>query len=258
MLTAITRGVSPAFGSCQLEYLPRREIDVAKASAQHREYEARLRDLGVRVHSLAPDGNAPDSVFVEDPAIVLDEVAILTRMGTDARRKESESLADALAQFRPLRSIREPATLEGGDVMRAGKTLYVGLSRRTNREGVVQLAELVQPFEYKVVPVHVTGCMHLKTACSWLGGDRLLVNRDWIDTGAFSAFTILDVPPEESWSANVLYIREAVIVSVACPHTAELLTKIGFEVKPVDISELAKAEGGLTCMSLIFVNPANS
>src|SRR5471032_1334756 len=157
MLTAITRSVSPAMNGCELAYLPRVEIDIPKAAEQHRRYEACLRELGVSVISLDAEPEMPDAIFVEDPAVVVDEVAIMTRMGAASRRGESESLAHALEAYRPLRWLREPATLEGDDVMRIGKALYVGLSHRTNRAGIEQLAGELSPLGYSVVPVTVRG-----------------------------------------------------------------------------------------------------
>jgi len=248
MLTAITRRVSASLHGCQLEYLGRVEIDVDLAAEQHRNYECSLAHLGVRVISLEPIPELPDSVFVEDPAVLLDEVAVITRMGADARRGESESLATALAQFRPLQWMSAPATLEGGDVMRIGRTLYVGISRRTNFEGAEQLAS----FSYRVVPVEVRGSMHLKTACTSLGGGRVLANREWIDVSSLSECEILDVPGGEPWAANVLRVGNTVLVPAAHPRTAGLLERKGLQVRTVDISELAKAEAGLTCMSLLF------
>ena len=172
MTTAITREVSPRLAECNLEFQERRPIDIAKAAAQHRAYQSSLRELGLQVISLPADPEMPDSMFVEDPAIVLDEVAILCRMGAESRRKEPSRIAGALAPFRDLKWLSEPATLEGGDVMRAGRTLYVGISHRTNREGARQLAELLLPFGYRVVPVEVAGCLHLKSACCYLGSGR--------------------------------------------------------------------------------------
>ena len=137
-LTAITRGVSPAINRCELGFLPRQEIDVEKASAQHQAYEACLRDLGVAVVSLPPEPDLPDSMFVEDPAVVVDEVAVMTRMGAASRRGEAATLAPVLARYRPLRWMKEPGTLEGGDVLRLGRTLYVGLSARTNQARLVR------------------------------------------------------------------------------------------------------------------------
>jgi dimethylargininase len=249
---ALTRGVSPTFGACQLEYQPRQEIDVARAVEQHRGYESVLRELGVRVISLPADPEFPDGLFVEDPAVVLDEIAVMGRMAKAERRGESEGLAAALADFRPLAWLREPATLEGGDVMQAGKTLYTGISRRTNREGVKRLGEIVAPHGYRVAPVPVDGCMHLKTACSYLGEGTVLANRKWIDAAAMAGLRIIDVPPEEPWAANVLRIGETLLIPAAFPKTRKLLETAGFTVRTVDTSELAKAEAGMTCMSLVF------
>jgi len=153
-----------------------REIDVQKAAAQHDEYEALLAGLGLRVVSLEPEPDLPDAVFVEDPAVVVAEVAIMARMGAVSRRPESESVARELARYRPLRWLREPATLDGGDVMHAGSTLYVGASQRTNAEGIRQLAAELEPFGYSVAPVEIRGCLHMKSACCYLGRQTVLAN----------------------------------------------------------------------------------
>jgi dimethylargininase len=251
VLTAITRKVSPTFASCQLEYLQREPIDVARAEAQHRNYEAALERLGARVISLPAEPELPDCVFVEDPALVLDEVAIITRMGAQSRRGESESLAAALAGFRPVVGMREPATLEGGDVVQMGKTLYVGLSRRTNAEGARQLAERVEPYGYRVLPVQVTGCLHLKSACCAVSDDTVLANRALFDSSAFHC-KVIDVPAEQPGAADVLRIGGTVLIPASFPRTARLLEDSGFKVEALDVSELQKAEAGVTCMSLLF------
>lgn len=251
MLTALTRKVSPGFASCQLEYLQRQPIDVARAKAQHRNYEAALENLGARVVSLSAEPDMPDCVFVEDPAVVLDEIAIITRMGAESRRGESESLAAALARFRPVVRMAEPATLEGGDVVRMGRTLYVGLSRRTNPEGARQLAEMVEPHGYRVVPVAVTGCLHLKSACCAASDDTVFANRALFDSSALRC-KMIDVPAEEPGAADVLRIGGAVLIPASFPRTAQLLEESGFAVQPLDVSELQKAEAGVTCMSLVF------
>ena len=250
MLTAITRGVGPTFGECNLEFLTRQPIDVARAVEQHRAYEDCLRDLGLDLVSLPANPEFPDGLFVEDPAIVLDEVAIVCRMGAEVRRKEAASLAEAVAKFRPLKWLEQPGTLEGGDVVRIGRTLYVGVSPRSNREGAEQLAELIRPYGYRVVPVKVKGCMHLKSACCSIGDDTVLANREWMEPGAFDEFRILDVP--EAWAADVLRVGGAVIVPASFPRTQDLLETSGFRTRSLDVSELQKAEAGVTCMSLIF------
>jgi len=253
MLLAITREISPTLADCQLEHLEREPIDVSRARAQHRGYRDALRELGAQVISLPAAVDCPDGVFVEDPAIVLDEIAIVTRMGNLVRRAESESLARAVAEYRGLKRIVDPGTLEGGDVMRVDRTLYVGLSRRTNREGIGQLAEIVAPYGYEVAAVPVTGCLHLKSAVCYLGDNKVLANRNWIDAAALSKFEIVDVPEERG--ANVLRLGDTVLIPAAFPETAQTLRAAGFKTREIDTSELLKAEAGVTCMSLLLAGP---
>lgn len=250
MLRALTRKVSASFAACELTFLERQPIDVATARAQHRAYEAALAELGARVLSLPADESFPDGVFVEDPAIVLDEIAVIARSGAESRRRETESIARALTPYRELRHITEPATLEGGDVIRIGKDIYVGASRRTNRDGIAQLREILRPFGYSVVPVDVRACLHLKSGACWAGGDTILANREWIDAGAFTKYRLIDVA--EAPAADVLPLGGSVMIPASFPRTAEALQNAGFHVLPIDVSELQKAEAGVTCMSLLF------
>jgi dimethylargininase len=253
MLRALTRELSPAIANCELEFLDREPIDLALAVEQHRQYQETLAELGAEVEILPAEPDLPDSVFVEDPAIVLDEIAVITRMGALSRRGESKTLARALAKYRELRHIAEPATLEGGDVMRIGKTLYVGYSRRTNVAGIQQLATMLHPLGYFVVPVEVRGCLHLKTACSYIGDDTVLANRAWMDADALCSLKILDVP--EPRGANTLRIGDTVLMPAAFPRTRDVLERSGFRVRAIDNSELLKAEAGVTCTSLVFEAP---
>jgi dimethylargininase len=252
VLVAITRAISPRMNQCELTFLKREPIDIALAVREHQQYEACLCDLGVTVISLPGEPDLPDAVFVEDPVVVLDEVAVLTRMGAGSRRPEAESLATALAPFRRILRLHDPATLEGGDVMRVGRILYVGKSVRTNAEGIRQLTNAIAPFGYTVKAVPVDGCMHLKTGCSYLGDNTLLVNREWVDIAAFPGFRILDVAPGEAWAANVLKVGDMLLMPDAFPATADLLREQGFALHTLDVSELMKAEAGLTCMSVLF------
>ncbi len=250
-LTAIVREVSPSINDCELSFHARQPIDVARAIAQHKAYQDCLADLGVRIVSLPAEPELPDAVFVEDPAIVLDEVAIISNPGAPSRRPEADSLATALSRYRPLKFITEPATLDGGDVLRIGRSLFVGLSHRTNREGIDQLGKLLGS-RYQVLAVEVTGCLHLKSACSYLGRDTVLVNRTWIDPEPLSGFDLLDVPEEEPAAANALLLNDVVIMPASFPRTRALLDTRGFNVLTIDVSELQKAEAGVTCTSLIF------
>jgi dimethylargininase len=251
-LMAITRRPSPRLADCRLEFLDRRPIDFDKAAAQHAAYEESLRSLGAEVISLAPEPDLPDAVFVEDPAVVLDDLAIVTRMGAESRRGEEDSIAAALEPYRAVRRLREPATLEGGDVMRVGSTLYVGLSVRTNPAGIRQLRDLASPLGYAVQAVSVRGCMHLKTGCCYAGSGTVLANRAWVESAALEGLRILDVPASEPWGADVLVIGDTVVLPDSFPETARLLEREGFRVRPIDVSELQKAEAGVTCMSLLF------
>jgi dimethylargininase len=252
MWKAITRAVSPAMNRCELSFIDRVEIDIGIAQAQHHAYADGLRALGIHVTELPAEKDQPDSVFVEDPAIVLDEMAVLTRPGAESRRAEGESLAKVLVQFRRLNRITAPATLEGGDVMRVGRTLYTGASARSNAQGAAQLAEVLRPFEYKVTPVEVRGCLHLKSGCTYLGEGIVLANREWVNVETLAGLRIVDVAPEEPWAANVLTLNDAALMPAGFPKTAAIVKSLGWKVHTVDISELRKAEAGVTCSSLIF------
>jgi dimethylargininase len=255
VLTAITRAVSPAIVNCELSFIPRQPIDLQVAREQHRAYEQLLEKLGARVVSLPAEPNLPDSMFVEDPAIVLDELAIIFPLGTESRRPEAASLAQAIAKFRKLEHIVLPATLEGGDILRIGRKLFVGLTKRSNAEGIRQLAAILAPHHYEVIAVPVTGCLHLKSAVTYLGRSTLLANRAWFDPAPFSAYDWIDVDPSEPHAANALALGNTVIFPASFPGTRARVEGAGFHVTPVDISELQKAESGLTCSSLIFQAP---
>ena len=252
MLTAITRSTGPELASCELTHLERRPIDFARALEQHASYQDALRGSGVDVIELAADPALPDGVFVEDTAVVVDEVAILASPTPVSRRAETLAVEVALQPFRPLLRLPPDARLEGGDVLHAGRTLYVGLSARTNEAGVQALARMVSAFGYSIVPVKVAGCLHLKSACGLLDEETILINRAWVNANVFSGLRLVDVPAEETWGANVLALPGAVFVSRAFPRTGDLVRSLGYVVVELNVDELHKAEGGLTCMSLLF------
>jgi dimethylargininase len=201
-------------------------------------------------------------VFVEDAAIVVDEIAVIPVMGAPSRRAETESLARVLSRYRPLKFMQEPATLDGGDVMRIGRRLFVGVSSRTNAEGIAQLRAALVPFDYSVTDVEVKGCLHLKSGCSYIGRNSILANRELVDVTKLAGFELIDVPASEPGAANALLIEAAngninegvVIVPKSFPQTIALLEARGFIVKAIDVSEFQKAEGSVTCKSVIFRN----
>src|SRR5712692_467658 len=252
MLTAITRAVSPAIVSCELSFIDRKPIALATAQEQHQAYEKLLEKLGARVISLPAEPDLPDSMFVEDPAIVLDELAVILPLGTATRRREAPSLAQALAKFRKLETISLPGTLEGGDVLGIGRRLFVGLTQRSNAEGIRQLAAILAPHHYEVIAVPVTGCLHLKSAVTHLGRNTLLANRAWFDTTPLAGHEWIDVDPAEPHAANALALGGTIIFPASFPCTRAQIEARGFSVITIDISELQKAESGLTCSSILF------
>ncbi|HJZ76002.1 MAG TPA: arginine deiminase family protein [Vicinamibacterales bacterium] len=253
MFVAITRAVSPAIAACELTHLSRLPIDVERAREQHRAYERALIAAGGVVERLESDESMPDSVFVEDVAIVLDELAVITRPGAASRRHETAAVADALAEYRSLATIEAPATIDGGDVLVVGRDVFVGLSSRTNNAAVQQMRAILGPRGYAVHAVKVRGCLHLKSAVTALDDGTLLVNRQWIDGKPFDRFSLVDVDPAEPAAANALRLPDRVVFPSAFPRTAERLAARGFRLEVVDASELAKAEGAVTCCSLIVM-----
>ena len=251
-LVALTRAVSPALDRCQLVHLERRPIDVGLAREQHRAYETALRDAGCEVRTLPADPSLPDSVFVEDAAVVFDEVAVIARPGAESRVPETEPVARALAAHRPLVRITAPATLDGGDVLRIGRTVYVAEGGRTNRAGIDQLAAAVGPHGYDVRPVAVRGCLHLKSAATLVAPDTVLCNPRWVDPATFAGMAVLDVAAGEPGAANGLLVGTRVVYPSCFPVTARRLAERGIEILSLDVSELQKAEGAVTCCSLVF------
>jgi dimethylargininase len=249
---AITRQVSPAINQCELTHLERQPIDLQRAQSQHKEYEEALRSLGVEVVSLPPLPDLPDSVFVEDAAIVLDECAIITRPGADSRKPESELIAQVLSPYRKLFHIQSPATVDGGDVLVVDKTIFVGISSRSNRDALHQMQAILTQFGYEVRGVGVSGCLHLKSAVTQVGKRLLLANPAWVQKDDFPDMEFIEIDPTEPYAANAVMIGDAVVYPTAFPRTRAQLQAAGLKLVLVDASELAKAEGAVTCCSIIF------
>jgi len=252
MLIALTRDVSPAIGDCELTHIPRSRIDVPQARQQHRTYEECLVRLGCQLLPLPAEPSLADAVFIEDTCVVLDEVAVITCPGASSRRPETAAVACVLKEYRPLHAIEPPGTIDGGDVLVHGKTIYVGFSARTNPEAVDQLRQLLHPLGYTINPVKVRDCLHLKSAATLVAENTFLVNRSWVDVAVFGDFHFIDVDPSEPFGANALAVSGVVLYPEAFPRTRQRLQQAGIEVLPVDLSELSKAEGGVTCCSVIF------
>ncbi|NNE07947.1 MAG: dimethylargininase [Gemmatimonadetes bacterium] len=252
MRIAITRDVSPAIARCELTHLAREPIDLDRARAEHTEYEKRLADLGCDVQALPAEPDLPDSVFVEDAAVVLPELAIITRPGAESRRPETASIAEALAPYRTMIAIEAPGTIDGGDVLVVDRTVYIGRSERTNENAIAQFRAALAPHGYTVIPVTLSGCLHLKSAVGLVGPGTLLINRDWADASAFDGLRMIDVDPGEPRAACALLVGDTVVYPAGFDRTRARLTRAGIRAVVVPVSELAKAESGVTCCSLIF------
>lgn len=250
-LAAVTRHISPALANCELTHLDRVPIDVDAARRQHDAYQRALADAGCRVEVLEATAEMPDSVFIEDTAIVFDELAVIARPGAASRRVEVPAVVDALERYRTLRFIEPPATLDGGDVLVVGRRVFVGVTTRTNRHGIGQLRTILQSYGYMVCDVEISNCLHLKSAATSLDDRHVIVNPDWIDRRVFQGFETVEVDPTEPFAANTLRLADRIVVAAAFPNTAARIRALGYRVEAVDVSELAKAEGGVTCCSLI-------
>lgn len=250
MLHALTRLPSPALPDCELTHIDRQPIDLVRAEVQHAAYRAALLEAGAEVHVLAPLGDYPDSCFVEDTAVILPELVVRTRPGALSRQGEVALIAPELPADRPHITIAAPGTLDGGDVLVAGKDIFVGLTARSNAEAVAQLAEAAGRFGYRVVGVPLAGALHLKTAASALPDGRILVNPAWLDPAIFGRPWLASAAGEP-FAANSLTLGDT-LFHAAGAATSALLAAAGFRVVELDISEFAKAEAGLTCLSLVY------
>jgi dimethylargininase len=252
MLRALTHKVSPRIAECALTFIDRSPIDFQLAVRQHEDYCAALSRLGVIVTELSGNESYPDACFVEDTAIVVDELAVICSMGVASRRGETKLIERELSRYREIAHIALPATIEGGDVLQTGKKILVGQSSRTNLQGIAELGRILEPFGYQVIPVQTKGSLHFKSACTAINDETLFVNPDWIELDALKEFHQIYTPTEEPWSANILRFGETICVQAGFPIAAALVKRVADNVEILDISELRKAEAGLTCSSILF------
>jgi len=208
--------------------------------------------MGVEVISLPAEADLPDSVFVEDTALVLDEIALLTRPGADSRKAEVDSIAAALAPYRQLVRIESPGMVDGGDILCLGKDIYVGLSTRSNQAAIEQMRAALAPYGYRVTGLRLTDCLHLKSAVTQASLDTLLINPAWIDKSHFPGWDFVEVHPDEPSAANIVLLPNGAIFSAHFPKTQKRLEDAGIHLTIVPANEVAKAEGAVTCCSLVF------
>lgn len=246
MLIALTNAVSPEIVAIY------GEVDYELAVRQQEEYCLALARGGARVERLALNGAYPDGCFIEDTAIVVDELAVVTNMVAEWRRGEPAAVESVLAGYRDIARFSDAAAIDGGDVLRVGRELFVGLSSRTNARAAEELKRILGPLGYRVTPVSVTDGLHLKSACTALDEQTLLVNPAWIGTEAFGEFELVAVPEDEPLAANTLRVRDTLFLQASFPKTIEMVRERHERTEVLDTSEFMKADGALTCLSIIF------
>ena len=251
-IVAIVREVGDALAACELSFVERRVIDLARAREQHAAYVAALESAGCEVRQAQPLPAMADAVFVEDTVVVVDELAVLTRPGAESRRGEVASMAEALRPLRPLAWIESPGTLDGGVVLRIGRTRYVGRSARSNDAGLEQLRALLAPHGYSVEGVRTRDCLHLTSAGTAVADDTVLVNPRWLADDPFGGYRRIETDPGEEHAANALRAGDAVLYPASFPRTAERLRAAGIDLRVLELSELQKAEGATTCCSVLL------
>jgi dimethylargininase len=251
MVRALLRSIPGSFARALAAVRPDPPIDPALARLQHDAYRAALEACGARVDVLAADEVCPDCCFIEDAAVVSAGIALIARSGAPSRRAEALAVATALGKTHELVQMAAPGTLDGGDCMRVGQTIYVGRSARTNAEGIAQLAGAFP--ELRVVPVELpANVLHLKCVCSPLGSDRIALAEESIPSKAFDA-KVVWVPAAERYAANVVAIGNHALVAEGYPRAQEALARAGFTLHPVPVSEVRKADGSLTCQSILII-----
>jgi dimethylargininase len=251
-MIALIRPIPASFASALCAAAPDEPIDLERARTQHAAYVAALTDAGAETIALPVADALPDSCFVEDTAVVAAGVALITRPGAPSRQAETAATAEALRTRYELAFVREPATLDGGDCMRVGTTIFVGRSARTNDAGIARLTEVFAPRGIRVVAIELpAGVLHLKCVCAPLGDDRITLADDSIARDHFGDLHVVRVPAEESYAANVLAIGDRVLVSAGYPRTHEVLTRAGVRITPLATTEVRKADGALTCLSIL-------
>lgn len=219
---------------------------------QHAAYVVVLEACGLAITTLEPLSAYPDAHFVEDPAVVTPEVAVVTRPGADARRGEADAIASTLAKFKPVAQIVAPGTLDGGDVLIVDKAVFIGLTDRTNEEGAAQLAALLAPYGYTAVTIPVGAGLHLKSSVNYVGNNTLLMSEALADRPEFAPYTRLISDPAEEYACNTLWVNDRLLMPAGYPATRALLEPLGLEIIELQTSEVRAMDGGLTCMSLRF------
>lgn len=252
---ALVREPGPSFAQALSTHPGKGTIDFARGQQQHASYIQALTGAGADLIILPPLDVFPDSVFVEDTTLIFDSLAVACPMREQSRKGEALTVIEAVRKFRPqIGTLSFPATLDGGDVLNTGARLFVGLSGRTNREAVTALSRLTGK---PITAVPVRKGLHLKSGLSYLGNDLLVIDPQSVDVSLFDGFRRIEVAPEESYAANCLALGNTLIMAAGYPRLEDQIRSEGFDIVTLEMSEFEKADGGITCLSLIIPEPTN-
>ncbi len=248
---ALVRQVPDSFDRC-IKPDGEAVIDVDLARRQHADYCAALENAGLELIRLEADERYPDGCFVEDTTVVAGDLAVMLPIGAPSRVGEEVEVEKTLRRYKIVEEIKPPASMDGGDILKIEKRLYIGLSQRTNRRAISELGKLISPQGYEAIPVPLEKVLHLKSAVSYLGEQHVVVSPGSFDDRVLSEYNKITVPDDEAYSANCLAVNGVVLVSKGFPRTKSRIESAGFETVELDMSEFRKGWGSLTCLSIIF------
>jgi dimethylargininase len=249
---AVGRGVPNTYDNCIKPSKFQNKIDVELAKEQHIQYCEILEQLGLSLIPIDSDARFPDCCFVEDTAIVVGDSAIISNMASVSRIGEEEKVKNTLSKYKNIHEINPPGTIDGGDALRIDEKIYIGLSERTNQCALQQVSTFTSGGGYQVIPVEIKHVLHLKSACTYIGNDCVVISPGHFDEKIFSEYHKIIVPKGEAQGANCLSVNGKVLIQRGYPITKKLIENEGFETIEIDVSEFRKGGGSLTCLSIIF------
>ena len=227
--------------------------DYNKALIQHSDYIKALRKCGLEVLTLETDDRFPDSTFVEDTAVVNEDLAIIANLGETSRKGEEIEIREVLDKFyENVESIEKPGSLDGGDVLRVEDQYFIGISKRTNKVGALQLKEILKKYGFSCSLVKLKEVIHLKTGLAYIGDKNLIVSGEFIDNPLFQNYNIIKVDEDESYAANCIRVNNYVLIANGYEKLINSISSLGYKVLKLDITEFRKMDGGLSCLSLRF------
>jgi dimethylargininase len=247
---AVVRPVPDSYDDCVRTSVE--EINIELARIQHAEYCRNLQKLGLSLVWVEGDNGLPDSCFVEDTAVIFGKKAVICRMSVESRTCEVAAVAKVLEKLKQVHYTRSPAMIDGGDVLKIEDRVFIGLSARTNERAVEQIKEILEDSNLEVISLRISKVLHLKSACTYLGNNCVVLSKGCFDEGVLSGLNRIVVPKGEGYAADCLAVNGTVLLAKGYPRARALIEREGFHVEELDVSEFRKGDGALTCLSIIL------